>query len=235
MFGLNNLINVFLEPRDIFTILSKRNNWKDSILPFIITAILGIASMAVLEELLTEVQIQQTEKYIMGNSQIPDDQKEDILTESLKSITHPSSSMKLIGYASSALSTPFRILMMSLMIMLIGNFFFGGKTTYGNILVMTSYTYLIAVLESLVKVPLMVSQWRVDIHTGLGLLGLGEEGSFLFNFMSGMDLFAFWRVIVLAIGMSVLYRREVKPFLIALVIYWIFQITFFSFIGSLIT
>jgi uncharacterized membrane protein len=50
-----------------------------------------------------------------------------------------------------------------------------------------------------------------------------------------MDLFAFWRVIALAIGMSVLYRREVKPFMIALGIYWIMQTTFFSFIGSLFT
>jgi len=235
MFIMNNLINVFLDPRDVFSILNERNNWKDSILPLIISAIVGLASMVALGELLIEVQIQQTEKYIMGSSQIPDDQKEDFLTESLESITQPSNGMKIIGYASSALSTPFRVLMMSLLIMLIGNFFFGGKTSYGKIVVMSSYTYMIAVLESLVKIPLMISQWRVDIHTGLGLFGLGEEGRFLYNFMSGMDLFAFWRVIVLAVGMSVLYRREVKPFMIALVIYWIFQTTFFSFIGSLFT
>ncbi len=171
----------------------------------------------------------------MGSSQIPDDQKEEILSESLENIMHPTSTMVFIGYVSSSLSTPVRIFMMSLIILLIGNFFFGGKSSYGTILVMTSYTYMIAVIESLIKIPLMVSQWRVDIHTGLGLLGLGEKGSFLYNFLVGMDLFAFWRVIVLAVGMSVLYRREVKPFMIALVIYWILQTTFFSFIGSLFT
>ena len=232
---MNNLINVFLEPRDVFTSLDERNNWKDSILPIIITTVVGLASMVALGELLTEVQIQQTEKYIMGSSQIADDQKEEILAESLESIIEPSTGMVLIGYATGALSTPVRILLMSLMIMIIGNFFFGGKSSYGNILVMTSFTYMITILEALVKIPLMISQWRVNIHTGLGLLGIGEEGSFLYNFMSGMDLFAFWRIIVLAIGMSVLYRREIKPFMIALGIYWIMQTTFFSFIGSLFT
>jgi hypothetical protein len=232
---MNNLINVFLEPRETFTSLQEQNNWKNAFLPIVIAAIIGFVSMVVLSELLTEVQIEQTEKYIMGSSQIPDDQKEEILSESLENITHPTSTMVFIGYVSSSLSTPVRIFMMSLIILLIGNFFFGGKSSYGTILVMTSYTYMIAVIESLIKIPLMVSQWRVDIHTGLGLLGLGEKGSFLYNFLVGMDLFAFWRVIVLAVGMSVLYRREVKPFMIALVIYWIFQTTFFSFIGSLFT
>ena len=232
---MNNLINVFLEPRDTFTSLQEQNNWKNAFLPIVIAAVVGFSSMAILGELLTEVQIEQTEKYIMGSSQIPDDQKEEILSESLENIMHPTSTMVFIGYVSSSLSTPVRIFMMSLIILLIGNFFFGGKSSYGTILVMTSYTYMIAVIESLIKIPLMVSQWRVDIHTGLGLLGLGEKGSFLYNFLVGMDLFAFWRVIVLAVGMSVLYRREVKPFMIALVIYWIFQTTFFSFIGSLFT
>ena len=232
---MNNLINVFLEPRDTFTSLQEQNNWKNAFLPIVIAAIIGFVSMVVLSELLTEVQIEQTEKYIMGSSQIPDDQKEEILSESLENIMHPTSTMVFIGYVSSSLSTPVRIFMMSLIILLIGNFFFGGKSSYGTILVMTSYTYMIAVIESLIKIPLMVSQWRVDIHTGLGLLGLGEKGSFLYNFLVGMDLFAFWRVIVLAVGMSVLYRREVKPFMIALVIYWILQTTFFSFIGSLFT
>ena len=38
---MNNLINVFLEPRDVFTSLNERNNWKDSILPIIITAVVS--------------------------------------------------------------------------------------------------------------------------------------------------------------------------------------------------
>ena len=40
---MNNLINVFLEPRDVFTSLDERNNWKDSILPIIITTVVGTA------------------------------------------------------------------------------------------------------------------------------------------------------------------------------------------------
>jgi hypothetical protein len=232
---MNNLLNVFLEPRDVFTSLSMRNDWKDALLPIIISVMVGVVSMLALGELLIEIQVEQTEKYIMESSQIPDDQIEEILSESLSSIKNPSSAMVAVGYVTSALATPARILLMALMVMLIGNFFFGGKSSYSNILVMTAYTYMIAILEALVKVPLMISKWSMDIHTGLGLLGLGEKGSFLYNFMSGMDLFAFWRVIVLAVGMSVLYHREVKPFMIALSIYWILQTTFFSFIGSLFT
>lgn len=229
------LINVLLEPRDVFTLLHKRKHWQDALLPIFITAVVGLGSMVVLKDLLVEVQLVQTEKYIMYNSKIPDDQKEEILNDSMEKIQNPSTSMIVIGYLSSALSTPGRILLMSLIVLMIGNFFFGGKSSYGNILVITSYTYMIAVLESLVKVPLMITQWRMDIQTGLGLLGIGEPGEFIYNFLSGMDLFSLWRIILLAVGMSVLYQREVKPFLIALIIYWILQTTFFSFLGSMFT
>ncbi|MBU36671.1 MAG: hypothetical protein CMG29_05625 [Candidatus Marinimicrobia bacterium] len=232
---MNHLLNVFLEPRDVFTSLHERNDWKNSLLPFIITAIVGIASMIALGDLLVDVQIEQTEKYIMESSKIPEDQKEEILAESLSSIKDPSTGMIAFGYVTSALSTPVRILFVALVVMLIGNFFFGGKATYSNIMVMTAYTYMISVLEALVKIPLMISKWSMDIHTGLGLLGLGEKGSFLYNFMSGMDLFSLWRIIVLAVGMSVLYNRDIKPFAIALIIYWLLQTTILSFLGSLFT
>ena len=71
---MNKLINVFLEPRETFTSLQEQNNWKNAFLPIVITAVVGFASMVVLGELLTEVQIEQTETFIMESSQIPDDQ-----------------------------------------------------------------------------------------------------------------------------------------------------------------
>ncbi len=230
-----NLFNVFFEPREVFTSLLERKHWQDAILPIFITAIVGLGSMVILKDLLVEVQLVQTEKFILDSSKISEEQREEMLYDSLEKIHNPSTSMKVMGYSSSALSTPVRILLMSLIVLMIGNFFFGGKSSFGNVLVMTSYTYMIAVLESLVKVPLMITQWRINIQTGLGLLGIGEQGDFIYNFLSGMDLFSLWRIILLAVGMSVLYQREIKPFLIALIIYWILLTTFFSLIGSMFT
>lgn len=230
---MNNLLNVIIEPRNVFTSLIQRSHWQDAYLPLLVTAIVGLGSMFVLKDLLVEVQLAQTEKYIMNNSSIPDDQKEEFLNDSLEKIQNPSKMMTMVGYVSSVLSTPIRILFMSLIVLMTGNFFFGGKSSFGNILVMTSYTYMVAVIESFVKIPLMITQWRTDVQTGLGLLGIGEQGDFIYHFLSGMDLFALWRISLLAVGMSVLYQREFKPFLIALVIYWILQTTFFSLLGSM--
>ncbi len=230
---MKNLLNVFMEPRTVFSLLKEQNNWKNALLPLLISAFIGIASMVVLADLLTEYQISETERAIMKSSQIPEDQKEDILKESLSSIKDPSIEMIAIGFLTSAISTPIRILFMAMIVMLIGNFFFGGKASYGSIMTMTAYTYMVTNLEAVIKVPLMISQWRMEIYTGMGLLGFGEKGSFLYNFMAGMDLFAVWRVIVLAVGMSVLYNHNTRPFAIAITIYWILQTTLFSFLGSL--
>ncbi len=100
------LLNVLFDPRDVFISLHDRKHWQDALLPIFITAVVGLCSMVVLKDLLVEVQLLQTEKYIMHNSKIPDDQKEETLNNSLEKINNPTTSMIVIGYSSSALSTP---------------------------------------------------------------------------------------------------------------------------------
>jgi hypothetical protein len=84
---------------------------------------------------------------------------------------------------------------------------------------------MLSILEMAVKTPLMLSKWSVDVYTGLGLLGIGEQGGFLHSFLTGFDIFALWRIILIAIGMGILYEKETKTFLWALLGYWILQIS----------
>jgi len=139
----------------------------------------------------------------------------------------------ILGWSAGILSYPVRVFMMTLFVMIIGNTVLGGNVNYGKLMVMTAYVYVISILEMIVKIPLMLSKWSIEIYTGLGLLGFGESGSFINGFMAGFDLFGLWRIILLAIGMGILYENETKPFLWALLIYWVIQISVFAGLGMI--
>jgi len=114
-------------------------------------------------------------------------------------------------------------------------FFFGEKTSYSQLLPYISYSYLVNVLETVIKIPLMLNKWSINVHTGLGLLNIGEDGTFINNFFAGMDLFAVWRIILIGIGLSIYFKKTAKPFIISISIYWILQLSISALLGSLFT
>ena len=97
---------------------------------------------------------------------------------------------------------------------------------------MTALTYMVVVLELIVKIPLMLYKWSLEVYTGLGLLGIGEPGTFLFHFLNGFDLFGAWRIILLGIGAGLLYEKKPGGFITALSIYWIIQLSITAGIGA---
>ena len=91
--------------------------------------------------------------------------------------------------------------------MLIGNLFLGGGATFGRVFLVASFAYLPSVLEYIIKTPIQYITENLMIFTGLGVLGIGEEGEFLNSFLAGIDLFAFWRVYLMSVGFSYLYNK----------------------------
>ncbi|NOZ04544.1 MAG: hypothetical protein GXO92_08105 [FCB group bacterium] len=224
MFFINNLINLFVSPSRLFETIRKRSNWKDILVPFAILVVLGVLSMGLLKDLLIEVQLSRAVSRIENDSRIPVEKKDEFILRIEDRFTNPTPFMKTIAWVNAGLSIPIRVLFMALVLMVIGNAMFGGAVPYGKLVHMSAYVYLVNIVEQAVKVPLMLSRWSVEVYTGLGLLGLGEKGSFLHNFLAGMDFFAFWRIVLLAIGMGILYQRETKSFLWALIVFWMLQL-----------
>ena len=138
-----------------------------------------------------------------------------------------------IMWLTNVFAGPLRVLMITLIILLIVKFFFGESTSYLSLLPYISFSYLITVLESVIKIPLMLNKWSIDVYTGMGLLDIGEKGTFINNFLSAVDLFSVWRIILIGIGLSIYFNKAAKPYTIAIFIYWLFQISIFAALGSL--
>jgi len=226
-------INIFTDPIVSFQELKKTNDWKTSFMPLIVLMVLGAVSLLLLKELYYDVQLEQSVKWIENSSQIPDDQKEDALKSVYESLENPRPFSILIMWLTNVFAGPLRIIMTTLIVLMIVKFFFGESTRYSNLLPYVSFSYLITILETVIKIPLMINKWSIDVYTGLGLLGIGEKGTFINNLFAAVDLFSVWRIILIGIGLSVYYKKSAKPFIIAIFIYWLFQISIFAALGSL--
>ncbi len=223
MSWLSNIVNVFFAPSKTFEAI-KGSGWKQSLVPLLVLVLLGLASMGFLQDLMQDVQYDETMKRIEESSRIPEEQKEAVIARMQERFDNPSTLSKVAVWGTVAISNPIRVLFMTVFVLLIGNTIFGGDLRYGRLLVMTSYVYMLSILELAVKTPLMLSKWSVEVYTGLGLLGIGEQGGFLHSFLAGFDIFALWRIILIAIGMGILYEKETKTFFWALLVFWVLQI-----------
>jgi len=229
---VKRLMNVFYAPSETFEAFVARRDWKDLWIPLIILALAGLVASVILEDLTIDYRLDNLERVIENSNRIPAERKEEFLNQQYEKTVNPSPTAIVLGYATAILATPARVLFFALVIFMIGNFIFGGEAKYLDLLILSGYVYLINILELLVKIPLMLSKWDMEVSTGLGLLGIGEFGDFIYHFLAGVDVFAFWRVILFAIGMSVIYKKPTGPFLLAITTVWIIILAISAGLGA---
>ena len=216
---LSNIINIYIAPGKVFEAV-KEYNWKNAFIPFVIIAVLGLISYWAIEDLANDYGYQKAVSTIENMDRLTDEQKIDQIAKIEERIDGP----QITSWISSALGGPITVFFMTLIALLVGNTFMGGTAKYGQLLNITAWAYMVNILENIVKIPLMLNKWTLEVYTGLGVLGIGEQGSFINSLLAGMDIFAIWRIILMAIGMGIIYNKKTKPYLIALLIFWVILI-----------
>jgi hypothetical protein len=230
MFG--TIINVITAPSETMGSIVNDFNWKQALYPIALLMTLAIISGIILSDQIADIQWEQIEKSISNNSNIPEEQKEEILSNQYDRIYGESNSWAgMATYFSMAISWPIRIAFWTLFAMITANLFLGGGGSYGKVFTITSFAYLPSVVEYIIKTPVQYISDNIMIYTGLGVLGIGEQGEFLNSFLNGIDLFAFWRVFIMAIGLSMLYNKTTKTSITVMTSLWLFGLIFFSGIG----
>ena len=230
MFG--TMINMITAPGETMETIVKEFNWKQAFMPIALLMGLAVVSGFVLSDQITDIQWEQIEKSIEGNSNIPEEQKEEILSKQYDRVYSKSGTAAFFTYLSMAISWPIRIAFWALFAMLTANLFLGGGGTYGRMFTVTSFAYLPSAVEYIIKTPIQYITDNIMIYTGLGVLGIGEQGEFLNSFLGGIDLFAFWRVFIVALGVALMYNKTTKTAITAMTALWLFGLVFFAGLGA---
>ena len=212
---LSNVINVYIAPDKVFKAV-KDFNFKKALIPLLILAVVGVISFWAIQDLATEVGYDAAVERIESSSRIADDQKEEIIAKMDERMSGPN----YMGWIFSFLGNPIVVFFMALVALIVGNTFMGGSAKFGQLLNITAWAYMISILENIVKIPLMLNKWSLEVYTGLGVLGIGEKGSFINSLFAGIDIFAIWRIVLISIGMGIIYNKKTKPYIVAMIITW---------------
>ena len=229
---LSSIINTLTAPKETFQKISENYSLKESLAPLSLIMALAVVSSMILSEQIADLQWDQIQQSLNNNPSISEEQKQEILGSQYDRIYSNSGSTALFIYISSAISWPVRILFWSLFSLLICNLMLGVKNQLGKVFTVVTFSYLPSVVEYLVKTPIQYSSDNMMIFTGLGALGIGDQGSFMNNFLSGLDIFAIWRVYLTAVGFTFLYNSKINDTIKALGILWISSLIIFSAIGA---
>ncbi len=227
-----NMINVLTAPASTYETLISRKSIRDSLYPIMMLILFAVGSGYLLQDIIADLQWTESERRIENMAQLSEEKKSEVLENTYEKIYGEEAG----GFGTLAimgLSWPLRIAVMALFAMLIGNMFFGGGGSYKSVFILTAFAYSASIVEYIVKTPIQYFTENMEVFMGFGLLGLGERGSFLYNIMAGLDVFSFWRVILISIGMSILYKKSTQSFLIALTIFWLIELIFFGGLGAL--
>ena len=85
----------------------------------------------------------------------------------------------------------------------------GGTATFKQSLAVVAHAGIVNVLQALFSTPLNYVRESMSSATNLSVFfPFLPEGSFVANFLGTIDLFVLWWILVLAIGLSVLFRRK---------------------------
>jgi hypothetical protein len=116
-------------------------------------------------------------------------------------------------------------------IMLVFNVFMGGEARFKQLYSFAAHSSLISSIGALVTVPLKILKEDARAGLNFGLLSPADSG-FLNSFLTGMDIFAIWATIVLAIGLAKLYpNRSTGSILVILFIIYALLIA----VGAVLT
>lgn len=204
--------NVFFDPAQTFDSLKHGITWKDLWFPLVILLIATVVTI----QLTYPVQIKESRQMIMRMDNLADQQK-DAMLERLSGEEAPVQSLLIGGI------TPFvTAFFIAAVYLFVGNFFGGGYAKYWMLFAVTIYINMVDVLSGIVKVPLMLAQKTMMVHTSLAILfDKADLSNVWFRLAMQADLFRVWKLVLWVIAFKVIYQYSTKKSLLLTGLIWV--------------
>jgi len=200
---------IFTNPSKVFNNLKLHPDW---LLPILIILVFTIASAFLLKDL----GMNEARQRILDSEQIPEEQKDVILERmeqggAMQSVWTVGGSIVFIFISFSVVAGVFY---------LTGSFVFGGSTTYKTMFSVYAWGYMVSILESVIKIPLILVKNSLHVYTSLAVLfDPTESNTTLFKLANAIDVFSLWRVFLWGLGISIIYKfSQAKSY--GIVIFW---------------
>lgn len=206
---LTKLVLIFTNPSKVFHNLKLYPDW---LLPILIILVLTVTSAFLLKDL----GMQTAKQRILDSEQIPEEQKDAIIERMEQG--GPMQSVWTIGGTIVFILISFSVV--AGVFYLSGNFVFGGSTTYKTMFSVYTWGYMVSILETVIKIPLILVKKSLHVYTSLAVLfDPAESNTTLFKLANAIDIFSLWRLFLWGLGITIIYKfSQAKSY--GIVIFW---------------
>lgn len=193
---LEQIIGVFMAPTKTFEAIDRKPNF---LVPLILITLISIFTAYIIMPTVMPAQMEkQREK--MVEQGMSDEQIDQAMATGEKFGS-------IFGLVGAGVSPIIMLLIAAGILMFICSPILGGTASFAKAFSIMSYSWLIYMLGSLVKIPLIIKQKTPDIHFSPATFWPEEQAkNFLYHFLKSFDIFAIWQYVVLAIGVAIIYK-----------------------------
>ena len=222
---LGKIFGVFFSPKETFESLNRKPGW---LTPFIIMALLGILSSF----LLKDIAIQERLRRIEDNPKFTSEQVEMMKDRIEKQQTSP---LRYLNSILAPVAVLAYLMVVSGVLLFGGNIILGGEAPFKKVLAVVSYSGLVGVLASVIKLPIILTKETLNVQTSLALFLSNEAPrSSLHRFLASFDLFTLWQVALISIGLGVLYSFKTSKAATIVAGFWLVWVVIKVALGGLL-
>ena len=184
---VGRMLRVLYAPSEAFEAVSEQRSAADWLVPTIIVAVVIFISTYL------TIPVQLAEM----TQQMPAEQREGAQT-----------AMKVSSLIAAPIMSFVMLFIGAAIYLLVGRLL-GGLLGYGHCLAIVAYTSLIAILQHIVRTPLVLANETMKVQIGLGMF-LSEEvrKSFGGALLSSIDPFVVWMVVIAGLGLAIVGQVE---------------------------
>ncbi|UCF78133.1 MAG: YIP1 family protein [Candidatus Eiseniibacteriota bacterium] len=228
--SLGRAIRVLFSPTEVFQTLDKRPGWLAPLL--ICVLVTAISSWIIFTPVTIPEQREQMEKRF---------EQQGMTEEQLERATQffDSKIMFFLAVLSPVVLIPLAVLVVAAVLHFVCALILGGQSTFSRTFSVMAHAAMVILPGAIVKVPLQLIKKTTQVHAGLGLLvsspepGAGFGQRFSYNFLAQVDVFNVWEVILLAIGLSVIFKFSRPKSYYTVGVLWVIWLLGSSAVGAL--
>ncbi|MYA22369.1 MAG: hypothetical protein F4Z30_06100 [Gemmatimonadetes bacterium] len=190
---VGRILRVFYAPSETFEAVAEQRSAADWLVPTFIVAAVGFFSTYLTSPIYVAEAMEQIRE------QTPAEQP---------NVEGTGDAIRISGLIAAPVMAFVMLFIGAAIYLLVGKLL-GGLLGYGHCLALVAYTSLIAIIQHIVKTPLVLANETMNVQIGLGMF-LSEEArqSFGGHLLSLVDPFIVWMVVIAGLGLSIVGQIE---------------------------
>ncbi|MXX37271.1 MAG: YIP1 family protein [Gemmatimonadetes bacterium] len=190
---VGRILRVFYAPSETFEAVAEQRSAADWLVPTFIVAAVGFFSTYLTSPIYVAEAMEQIRE------QTPAEQP---------NVEGTGDAIRISGLIAAPVMAFVMLFIGAAIYLLVGKLL-GGLLGYGHCLALVAYTSLIAIIQHIVKTPLVLANETMNVQIGLGMF-LSEEArqSFGGHLLSLIDPFVVWMVVIAGLGLSIVGQIE---------------------------